>query len=245
MKKLATILMIVAMASPIWADYILQYDIAGADGVTAQVADIAANITATELGTEGVTTRRPGGEYDSMVSAMRWPTVSVPDPGKHLEFAVTAGPGYTVSYDSITFALFRDYNSASDYGAESWQLHGSIDAFSASDIFLFSVSIAGSGPDEQVVFSQQDISVLGTQSGTVTFRLYGYDAGRNNSYAGLGNEEGTYLTGTGSDLILEGLVSPPSPAPEPMTILVLALGTVAYFFCPIFVRRRAVQGYRS
>ena len=241
MKKLATILMIVAMASPIWADYILQYDIAGADGVTAQVADIAANITATELGVEGVTTKNPSG----MVSAMRWPTVSVPDPGKHLEFAVTAGPGYTVSYDSITFALFRDYNSASDYGAESWQLHGSIDAFSASDIFLFSVSIAGSGPDEQVVFSQQDISVLGTQSGTVTFRLYGYDAGRNNRYAGLGNEGGTYLTGSGSDLIVEGLVNPPSPVPEPMTIVLLALGALAYFLCPILVRRRAVQGYRS
>ena len=229
MNKIATILMIVAMASPVWASYILEYDIAGADGATAQVGTIAGNITATELSATGVTTRTPGGSYDSMVSAKSWPTASVLDPGKYFEFAVTADPDYSVSYEFITFALFRNYLNANNSGAGCWDLHASTDAFSASDIFLSSLSLVGSGDAEQVIFSQQDISALGTQSGTVTFRLHGYDAGNSQRYAGLGNEEGTYLTGTGSNLILEGLVNPPSPVPEPMTILVLVLGAVAYF----------------
>ena len=227
-QKIATILMIMAMAQSVWASYIVQYDIAGANGASAQVGDKAANITATELTATGVRTRGTGGNYDSMVSARNWPTVSVLDPGKYFEFAVTADPGYTVSYGSVTFALFRDYNSASNYGAESWQLHGSTDAFGLSDMLLSSVSLAGSGSDEQVVFSQLDISALGTQSGTVTFRLYGYDATKNGRFAGLGNEGDKHLTGTGSDLFLEGLVNAPATVPEPMTIVVLALGALVY-----------------
>ena len=224
MKKIATILMMVTMASLSWADLILEYDMAAADGRTAQVAATATNTAASTLTATGVNTRNPSQGYTGMVAARNWPTASNPALGKYFEFSLTADPGNSVTYDSLTLALFRDYRNANRHGAESWQMHASTDGFSLSDILLLSLDISGSSSNEQIVFSDQDISAFGTQVGTVTFRLYGYDRRGSNVYAGLANEDGTNLTGTGTNLILNGFVNPPAPLPEPMTIVVLALG---------------------
>jgi hypothetical protein len=70
-----------------------------------------------------------------------------------------------------------------------------------------------------------DISAVGTQSGTVTFRLYGYDYTSPLDYSGLGNQPGPGgtptepLMGTGSDLIVGGQL-----VPEPATLAPLGLG---------------------
>jgi len=230
------------LASLSWAGLILEYDIAGANGQTAQVAASAANLAASTLTATGVNTRNPNAGYTGMVAAANWPTSSSPDPGKYFEFSLTADPGYSVTYGSITLALFRDYQNANRYGPQSWQMHASTDGFSLSDVLLFSLDISSSTPDEQVVIGDQDISALGTQSGTVSFRLYGYNRKGSSVYAGLANEGGTHLTGTGANLILKGLVNPPGTLPEPITILILAMGAVAYFFCPALIRKRGVHG---
>ena len=218
MKKIATILMLAVMACPAWADLIVQYDIAEADGIEAQTAAMASHVAASALGVVGARVPNSSQAIPGTVMARRWSTDSSPDPAKYLEFSVSADPGYLVSYDSVTLGLFRSYRRAGRYGAESWDLRASTDGFSSSDVFLSSFDISGSASNEQVVFSDVDISVLGTQSSTVSFRLYGYDAAGNNNFSGLSNEDGTSLGGSGSDLMLGGLVAPASPLPEPITI---------------------------
>ena len=136
-------------------------------------------------------------------------------------------------------SLFRNYRRVNRHGAESWDLRASTDGFANSVVFLSSFDISGSASNEQVVFSDVDISALGTLPSAVSFRLYGYDAGGNFSFSGLSNEDGTRLGGSGSDLILGGLVSPASPLPEPVTIMVLAFGALAYLFAATTVRDTA------
>ena len=240
MKNVATILMIMATAPPVWAGYILQYDISAADGAKAQITTTAANVSATTPTAVGVRTRNPRQGYSGILAARNWPSGSSLAPDKYFEFSVTAVPGYSVSYDSITLALFRDYRRANSHGAESWELHASPDGFSTSDVSLLSFDISGSAPNEQIVFLDQEVSALGTQVGTVSFRLYGYDRRGSSVYAGLANEDGTYLTGTGSALILEGLVNSPIPGPEPMTIPFLALGAGPYLLYSTRKRRMTI-----
>ena len=54
MKKIATMVMLAVMAGPVWGDLIVQYDIAGSDGVNAQIAAAASHIAASALGVVGV-----------------------------------------------------------------------------------------------------------------------------------------------------------------------------------------------
>ena len=240
MKKIAVILAIAAMASIVRADLILEYDIASADGEKALVKSVADNLSASELTASGVTTRRPNQGYTGMVSAKDWATALTPDLSRYFEFTVAADLGYSVDYQSISFALFRGYQNGNNYGPESWALHGSTDAFISSDIFLFSLDISATGSDEQITFLDQDISALGTQPSSVTFRLYGYDAGHTNAYGGLGNDDGTWLGGTGSNVLLSGSIVDVNPVPEPITILVLALGAAVYLLCSTPKRRITV-----
>ena len=107
MKKIATILMLAVMACPAWADLIVQYDIAEADGIEAQTAAMASHVAASALGVVGARVPNSSQAIPGTVMARRWSTDSSPDPAKYLEFSVSADPGYLVSYDSVTLGLFR------------------------------------------------------------------------------------------------------------------------------------------
>lgn len=201
-------------ALPATALPIVTWDIGGSDGQTATVLANEPLTSATDLVPVNITPW-PGG-YCCFTAAAGW-TLAL-DPTRYYEFSVTADPGHLIRYDAITLSLFRGVSGVT-HGAESWELRSSDDAFGST---LASFSLAGSPGDSQVLFSDIDISSLGSVPGTVVFRLYGFDYTAPGDYSGLGNQPGASpLTGTGSDLIISGQVTP-----EPGTGVLVAVGLV-------------------
>jgi hypothetical protein len=76
---------------------------------------------------------------------------------------------------------------------------------------------------------------LGSRQGTVTFRLFGYDYTSPADYSGLGNDSGWLISGTGSDVIVEGTVGTVVPAPEPSTA---AMAMIGLFWLAVIGRPR-------
>jgi hypothetical protein len=211
---MAFLLLATAVARPASAVPITTWDIAGSNGQTAAVLASEPLTSATGLLAFNVTPW-PGG-FCCFTAASGW-TLAF-DPSRYYEFSVTADPGHSIAYESITLSLFRGIQGA-QHGAESWELRSSADTFGSA---LASFDISSSAADEQVLFSGVDISALGTLPGTLIFRLYGFDYTSPTDYSGLGNHPGPILTGTGSNLVIEGLVTP-----EPGTAVLVAVGLVA------------------
>jgi hypothetical protein len=210
------VLVIWLLASSGGAATIATWDIAGADGAPAAVAGTAPNTTAIQLTSSGVTDW--SGVLCCIVAASDWGTSAVaPDLTRYFTFSVAADAGFSIVYQTLTLSLFRGVFIT--HGAEQWQLRSSVDGFAAA---VASFDLSASAPDEQVLFSGVDISSVGTQTGTVEFRLYGYDYTNLTDNSGLGNNGA--LPGTGSDVILGGLV-----VPEPSTgaLVLVGLGALA------------------
>jgi len=204
----------VCFAGAVQATTIAEWDVAGSDGQTALVLTSAPDTSATDLVPVGVT-GWPGG-FCCFTAASGWGSGVIPDLAKYYEFSTTADPGHAILYQDITLSLFRGIQGA-NHGAELWELRSSVDGFAAP---VLSFDLSASAADEQVLFANQDISSLGSQFGTVTFRLYGFDYTAATDYSGLGAHPGpTPLSGTGSNLSIEGVI-----LPEPGTGLLVALG---------------------
>ena len=206
----------VAGAAPIIA-----WDILGSDGQTASALSLDPDVSGTDLTPVNVTPW-PGG-YCCFTAAAGWETSAAgPDLTKYYEFSVTAAATHSIVYQEIALSLFRGIQGT-DHGAELWQLRASYDGY-ASTLAFFDIS--SSAADQQILFSNVDISAVGTQSGTVTFRLYGYDYTAPGDYSGFGNHPGpTPLTGTGTNLTVGGQL-----APEPVTLAQLGLGLAMLAF---------------
>jgi hypothetical protein len=198
---------------------IATWDIANAPGSGANVAFAATDVVATALVAVGVTPWTFG--QTGFVAAAGWAPGLAPDPARYFEWSVTASPGSAIQFDSIALALLRGIQGAS-HGAELWDLRASWDGF-ASSVLVQTLDISSSAADTQVVFNV-DLSALGAQTGTVTFRLYGYDYTSPVDYAGLGNDSGWVIFGTGVDLGIEGTVV--SLVPEPGSLPLLGFGIV-------------------
>lgn len=156
---------------------------------------------------------------------------SLQSPNDYYEFVITPNNGFQINYVSLTYALQRS-GFGGDNGAQLWNLRASLDGFISSDLDLASHSLAGSGNSQQVIFSDVDISALGVQAGAVTFRLFGYaESPATIRHAGLINNTGL-LGGTGSDVILQGDVT---PVPEPINVALGVFGTI--LLCISLVRR--------
>jgi hypothetical protein len=208
---------------------IIGWDILAATGQTASASSSVPELSGTDLTPVNVTPW-PGG-YCCFVAAADWETSAAgPDLTKYYEFSISAAVGYSIVYEDITLSLFRGIRGAS-HGAQLWQLRASHDGY-AGVLAVFDIS--GAAADEQTPFSAVDISAVGTQPGTVTFRLYGYDYTSPMDYSGLGNHPGpTPLSGTGSNLIMGGQL-----APEPMTLVQVSLGLTMLAFAG---RRRSTR----
>jgi hypothetical protein len=198
---------------------IATWDIANAPGSGASVAFTATDVAATALVAVGVTPWTFG--QTGFVAAAGWAPGLAPDPAKYFEWSVTASPGSAIQFDSMALALLRGIQGA-NHGAQLWDLRVSIDGF-ASSVLVQTLDISSSAADTQVVFGV-DLSALGTQSGTITFRLYGYDYTSPADYAGFGNDSGWVIFGTGVDLGIEGTVV--SVVPEPGSLPLLGVGIV-------------------
>jgi hypothetical protein len=194
---------------------IIEWDIFAATGQTASASGAVPEVSGTDLTPVNVTPW-PGG-YCCFVAAADWETSAAgPDLSKYYEFSISAAAGYSIVYEDITLSLFRGIQGT-DHGAQLWQLRASHDGY-AGVLAVFDIS--GSSADVQTPFSVVGISAVGTQPGTVTFRLYGYDYTSPTDYSGLGNQPGsTPLSGTGSNLIMGGQL-----VPEPMTLMQVSLG---------------------
>ena len=210
-----------AVARPAAALPIATWDVAGSSGQTASVLASEPLTSATTLIGFNVTPW-PGG-LCCFTAAAGWSLAF--DSTRYYEFSVSADPGHAILYESISLSLFRGIQGAT-HGAESWELRSSADAFAST---LASFSLAGSANDEQVLFSGVDISSLGALPGTVIFRLYGFDYTSATDFSGLGAQPlgAGPLTGTGSNLVIAGLVTP-----EPGTGLLVAAGLVTLGLLP-------------
>lgn len=205
----------VASAAPI-----IDWDILGSDGQTATVLSAVPDVSGTDITPVNVTPW-PGG-FCCFTAAADWGTGAAPDLTRYYEFSITAAVGHLIVYEDITLSLFRGIQGAL-HGAELWQLRASHDGY-AGALAVFDIS--ASGADEQILFSNVDISAVGTQPGTVTFRLYGYDYTAPADYSGFGNHPGpTPLSGTGTNLTTGGQV-----VPEPLTLAQLGLGLAMLAF---------------
>ena len=198
---------------------IATWDIANAPGSGASVGFTATDVTATALTAVGVTPWTFG--QTGFVAAAGWAPGLVADPGKYFEFSVTVASGSGVQFNSMGLALLRGIQGA-NHGAQLWDLRASTDGF-ATSVLVQTLDISSSAADTQVIFSV-DLSALGTQTGTVTFRLYGYDYTSPADYAGLGNDSGWVIFGTGVDLGIDGTVV--SVVPEPASLPLVGLGLV-------------------
>jgi hypothetical protein len=220
-------LALLAVASGASAVPLAVWDIAGATGQSATLGFTAPGITAGNLVAVGVTPW-PNTTQNGFVAAAGWAPGATPDPGRYFEWSITAGAGTAIQFDTLTLALLRGIQGA-NHGAQLWDLRASTDGFGASDVLLQTLDITGSGADTQVIFTV-DLSTLGTQSGTVTFRLYGYDYTSAADYSGFGNDSGWLIAGTGANLGVDGGVV--TLVPEPGTALLLAAGLAALGYRP-------------
>lgn len=216
-SRVASVWVACAILLPAWlasAAPIIGWDILGSDGQTASVLSAVSDVSGTDLTPVNVTPW-PGG-FCCFTAAADWGTGAAPDLAKYYEFSITAAAGHLIVYEDISLSLFRGIQ-APDHGAQLWQLRASHDGYGSA---LAAFDISASGADEQIPFNNVDISAVGTQPGTVTFRLYGYDYTSPIDYSGLGNHPGpTPLSGTGTSLTMGGQV-----VPEPLSLAQLGLG---------------------
>ena len=218
------------VAMPAGAVTITQWDLANATGQSANLSLTAGNTTASSITASAGITAWASTTQDGFIAASGWAPGSSPDPTRYYEWTITADPGFSIAYDSISLALFRGIQ-AGNHGAQLWDLRASTDVFASSDLFLHTFDITAAAADTQTLFTNADISVLGTQAGTVTFRLLGYDYTSAADFSGLGNDSGWLIYGTGIDPRIEGSVLVPEPSTGWLLGLGLALG----------LRRRGVR----
>jgi hypothetical protein len=223
----AALVLALGFASPAAAAPIVTWDLANATGQEAVVLATALHVSATRIDEVGVNQWSSAGQ-DGFVASSGWGTSALSyDPSKYYEWTVSADPGYEIDYQTFDVSLFRGI-SGGGHGAQRWDLRASTDGFATSDLALGTFDISASGVDVQTTFAGHDISALGTQGGTVTFRLHGYDYTQPNDYSGLGNDSGWLIYGTGLDPMIGGTVAVSAGGPtsvlEPPPTLLACLG---------------------
>ncbi len=232
MRKILTVALVLSgLAVAAEAETLAVWDISNARGPGASGTGLVEGITVTDLDSHGVKDWRRGWGYRGLAAATRWGRDEL-DPGKYFEFSVT---GQDVNYETMTLSLTRgNAGGRNGHGADKWALRSSVDSFGA-DLFL--VDLAGTDWDRQTIFTDMDISAVGTQSGQVTFRLYGYGDTYIEDYSGLTNlgRNNLGVTGEGTNLSIGGSIGS-TVVPEPTAMALLALGALGV------LRRRRGNG---
>lgn len=201
---------------------IVSWDLTNATGQTATAISLDANVVGTSITPVGASAWASTAQ-SGFVAASGW-GVSAPDAGDYYEWSVSAAAGYQIQYETITLALFRGISGA-QHGAQLWDLRASNDGFAAQNLMLQTFDISATAADTQQIFADADISTVGTQAGTVTFRLYGYDYTAPSDFSGLGNDSGWLIYGTGTNPTVDGSVF--AIVPEAGTTMLVGLGLIA------------------
>jgi len=215
-----------AAVTPFWVStlcaQIVEYPIEdlgnGPTPTSLSAINVDANIAASSLSMNGMARI----SWAQSLSSSDFPVGAI-DTAKNYEFTITPNSGFTVSYSTLTYGIWK--LNLSGGAVSNWELHASTDGFATSDLTLATHSIP-SGPLGDATFST-DISALGTQSGTVTFRFYAYDVGFSGSPGGLAHRDADGgWTANGSNVLLGGSVS---PVPEVETMALVSGAALMVF----------------
>ncbi|WP_299111113.1 T9SS type A sorting domain-containing protein [uncultured Winogradskyella sp.] len=141
----------------------------------------------------------------STFNSTGWTTSTSLDTNDYIEWSVTADVGFTVTVNNVEI----DYDRSSN-GPTNVSIRTSLDSFT-SDIFT-DTSVNASG--EIVNFST---SLTSTDGGTITFRLYGYDAATAGGTFDIEDDLGTVLGQSQVGVILSGTVDAASSCTAPST----------------------------
>ncbi len=192
---------------------IVEYDIA-ANTTTAFVTSIApgtvaSNVLATSITLGPNLTLMDGSFYDGgSFCALVWSRSGTPDPDAYFQIQITPDGIPSITYTSMIFALAVD-NSPPDYvGPPNFVLRYSTDGTNFTDLFTGTLS----RPDDvyQEIFNV-DISSIGTVSGPVYFRLYGYgpydDSLGDTLCLANAPSDTTNFNGTGANVVIMGETS--------------------------------------
>lgn len=210
MMKITPLTVFFLSATFVRSAQLLTFDFAGNAG-----DELTAGSNANALGVQSSTMSRgsallSNGGVDSF-NARAWSTSDVLYENAYFEFTVNAAAGYQVTVNNIEIPQHQ----RSLTGPVSFSLRHNLDGY-ASDLATFSNGDVTNQRNNTFEFADiHDVT-------SVTFRIYGYEAG---------GSQGTWRLGpgAGNDLVVNGTVN---PIPEPSSA-VLAL---AGFF--VFVRRR-------
>jgi len=140
-----------------------------------------------------------------------WTTATSRDANDYIQASITPDSGREISYESVTFGLATEDYDASYSGPKTAELRYSTDGFNSSDVLVNTYDLNSLGSLEQKTYAE-DISALGTQAGTVTFRWYGYnregtDVASVFAMANVDSDSSFDYSGTGSNVIFKGTVS--------------------------------------
>lgn len=154
-----------------------------------------------------------------------WTTSTSPAANQYFEVTLAPGALKQITYQRVTFSLVADYVAASPpypayYGPRKVDLRYSTDGFATSNTLLQTLNWTPTDWYEQTLFSEIDISGVGTRTGPITFRWYGYNQDATadpTSSMGFANRTAgpnpTWYTGTGSNLIFKGQVTTTNTPP--------------------------------
>jgi hypothetical protein len=212
-------------ATPLRAQIVIaSYAINGANAATSSTVtpSTGGGVAAAPLSVTGVS-----GALNQSGSYMwgSWESGAARNAGKYMEWSVTPPGGSQIDFTgaNATFALVF-----TGTGANTWELRGSTDAFSTSDIALGGAMTLSTASQQ---FPQSvSLGAIPTQTGTITFRLYGYNDTSGVNQAGLANT--AFFSGSGSQLRVFGTVS---AVPETSSYAAV-FGALAFGF--VFLTRR-------
>ena len=147
---------------------LVEFDIANANAAlsdTVEVASVGPNLFASPMASHGALGNPLN--FAQSFCYTDWPTSGLLDSTKYYEFSIDPDPGFEIQYTDIGLAA-----ASAGSGSGTVEIRGSLDSFSGSNIPLDTRSFA---IDATWHALNLDISALGTQAGTVTFRVYLYN----------------------------------------------------------------------
>ncbi|WP_376694852.1 Ig-like domain-containing protein [Wenzhouxiangella sp. EGI_FJ10305] len=209
---------------------LVEYDISSASGDPVSLTGVSASgVTSSPLSrSSGVTEDAFWDTSVDLLGAADWPMSASLDTGKYFTFTVTPAAAKMVSFDTLTFALFREENTSEleFQGPRQWEVRSSADGFAST---LGSGALVQGGEDDyRVVQTFVSLSDLSSQipdtTDPVEFRIYLFERSGSESlsYGGLSNGADSasvdvvdfQFENSGTNLVLTGSIvdsnSPPS-----------------------------------
>jgi hypothetical protein len=200
---------------------IVRYDISTANSQTQTSVPVAVedpNVTASFLSATVPPLIQPGLASNGDFLFFPWSTdPSSPDTAKYYEFTIAPSAGFEINYTTVTYTI-------ASLGTKKWEIRSSLNGYASA--IGSPVTINPDGLHQAV---SHNISSLGTQTGPVTFRIYGYnddpDPFLGGNSDGIANDPVHFGAG-GQQFAVNGTVS---AVPEPQEYAMIAgLGLLAF-----------------